>query len=198
MTKLIGLTGGIATGKSTVSQLLADAGLPIVDADKIAWQVEGPGQPTTAKIAAHFGPQTLLADGRLNRPWLGQLVFNDPQALKELTAITSLPIQYAMLKAIVAAGKNQPAAVILDVPLLYESGWHHLCDQVLVVTAPSTVVLERLMARNQLSAAAAQARIDSQLPLAKKVKWADVVIDNGQTVDKTRTAVLKWLKTINA
>ncbi|WP_436707942.1 dephospho-CoA kinase [Lactiplantibacillus plantarum] len=195
MTKLIGLTGGIATGKSTVSKLLATK-LPIVDADKIAWQVEGPGQPTTQKIVAHFGQQAVLADGRLNRPWLGQLVFNDAQALQALTAITRLPIQYAMLEAIVAANQQQPDAIILDVPLLFESGWQHVCDQVLVVTAPPAVVLQRLMARNHLSQQAAQARIDSQMPLAQKVARADVVIDNGANIDKTKAAVLKWLKTI--
>ncbi|WP_419755621.1 dephospho-CoA kinase [Lactiplantibacillus plantarum] len=195
MTKLIGLTGGIATGKSTVSKLLATK-LPIVDADKIAWQVEGPGQPTTQKIVAHFGQQAVLADGRLNRPWLGQLVFNDAQALQALTAITRLPIQYAMFKAIVAANQQQPDAIILDVPLLFESGWQHVCDQVLVVTASPAVVLQRLMARNHLSQQAAQARIDSQMPLAQKVARADVVIDNGANIDKTKAAVLKWLKTI--
>lgn len=195
MTKLIGLTGGIATGKSTVSKLLATK-LPIVDADKIAWQVEGPGQPTTQKIVAHFGQQAVLADGRLNRPWLGQLVFNDAQALQALTAITRLPIQYAMFEAIVAANQQQPDAIILDVPLLFESGWQHVCDQVLVVTASPAVVLKRLMARNHLSQQAAQARIDSQMPLAQKVARADVVIDNGANIDKTKAAVLKWLKTI--
>lgn len=195
MTKLIGLTGGIATGKSTVSKLLATK-LPIVDADKIAWQVEGPGQPTTQKIVAHFGQQAVLADGRLNRPWLGQLVFNDAQALQALTAITRLPIQYAMFEAIVAANQQQPDAIILDVPLLFESGWQHVCDQVLVVTASPAVVLQRLMARNHLSQQAAQARIDSQMPLAQKVARADVVIDNGGNIDKTKAAVLKWLKTI--
>lgn len=195
MTKLIGLTGGIATGKSTVSKLLATK-LPIVDADKIAWQVEGPGQPTTQKIVAHFGQQAVLADGRLNRPWLGQLVFNDAQALQALTAITRLPIQYAMFEAIVAANQQQPDAIILDVPLLFESGWQHVCDQVLVVTASPAVVLRRLMARNHLSQQAAQARIDSQMPLAQKVARADVVIDNGANIDKTKAAVLKWLKTI--
>ncbi|MGY5234679.1 dephospho-CoA kinase [Lactiplantibacillus plantarum] len=195
MTKLIGLTGGIATGKSTVSKLLATK-LPIVDADKIAWQVEGPGQPTTQKIVAHFGHQAVLADGRLNRPWLGQLVFNDAQALQALTAITRLPIQYAMFEAIVAANQQQPDAIILDVPLLFESGWQHVCDQVLVVTASPAVVLQRLMARNHLSQQAAQARIDSQMPLAQKVARADVVIDNGANIDKTKAAVLKWLKTI--
>ena len=195
MTKLIGLTGGIATGKSTVSKLLATK-LPIVDADKIAWQVEGPGQPTTQKIVAHFGQQAVLADGRLNRPWLGQLVFNNAQALQDLTAITRLPIQYAMFEAIVAANQQQPDAIILDVPLLFESGWQHVCDQVLVVTAPPAVVLQRLMARNHLLQQAAQARIDSQMPLAQKVARADVVIDNGANIDKTKAAVLKWLKTI--
>ncbi|MDN6355228.1 MAG: dephospho-CoA kinase [Lactiplantibacillus plantarum] len=195
MTKLIGLTGGIATGKSTVSKLLATK-LPIVDADKIAWQVEGPGQPTTQKIVAHFGQQAVLADGRLNRPWLGQLVFNDAQALQALTAITRLPIQYAMFEAIVAANEQQPDAIILDVPLLFESGWQHVCDQVLVVTASPAVVLQRLMARNHLSQQAAQARIDSQMPLAQKVARADVVIDNGANIDKTKAAVLEWLKTI--
>ncbi|RRK09886.1 dephospho-CoA kinase [Lactiplantibacillus garii] len=198
MTQIIGLTGGIASGKSTVAGMLAEAGLPIVDADKIAWQVEGPHQPTTAKIAAHFGPQTLLADGSLNRPWLGKRVFDDPQALAELTAITSLPIQYAMLKAIVAAGQSHPAAVILDVPLLFESGWQHICDQVVVVTAPEAVIRKRLMARNHLNQADAQARMDSQLPLSTKVRRADVVINNGENVEQTRTAVLKWLKMINS
>ena len=196
MTQLIGLTGGIATGKSTVSAMLAEAGLPIVDADKIAWQVEGPGQPTTQKIAAAFGPQTLLADGQLNRRWLGQQVFNDTEKLATLTRMTRMPIQQAMLEAIVAAAQTKPVAVILDVPLLYEGGWDHLCDQVVVVTAPEDVVLTRLMARNHLSQAEAQARMASQLPLVEKVKRADFVIDNGENVDKTRTAVLKWLKTI--
>lgn len=196
MTQLIGLTGGIATGKSTVSAMLAEAGLPIVDADKIAWQVEGPGQPTTQKIAAAFGSQTLLADGQLNRRWLGQQVFNDAKKLATLTRLTRMPIQQAMLAAIIAAAQTKPAAVILDVPLLYEGGWDHLCDQVVVVTAPENVVLTRLMARNHLSQADAQARMASQLPLVEKVKRADFVIDNGETVDKTRTAVLKWLKTI--
>ena len=195
MTKLIGLTGVSATGKSTVSKLLATK-LPIVDADKIAWQVEGPGQPTTQKIVAHFGQQAVLADGRLNRPWLGQLVFNDAQALQALTAMTRLPMQYAMFEAIVAANQQQPDAIILDVPLLFESGWQHVCDQVLVVTASPAVVLQRLMARNHLSQQAAQARIDSQMPLAQKVARADVVIDNGANIDKTKAAVLKWLKTI--
>jgi len=196
MTQIIGLTGGIATGKSTVSAMLAAAGLPIVDADKIAWQVEGPGQPTTAKLAVHFGPKTLLADGSLNRKWLGQQVFHDADKLAALTEITRMPIQQAMLTAIVAAGANRPAAVILDVPLLYEGGWDHICDQVIVVAAPEPVVLTRLMARNGLSEADARARMMSQLPLAEKVQRADVVIDNGENVDKTRTAVLKWLKTM--
>lgn len=196
MTQLIGLTGGIATGKSTVSAMLAEAGLPIVDADKIAWQVEGPGQPTTRKIAAAFGPQTLLADGQLDRRWLGQQVFNDSAKLAQLTQLTRLPIQRAILEAILVAAKPQPAAVILDVPLLYEGGWQHICDQVVVVTAPERVVLTRLMARNHLSEADARARMASQLSLAEKVRRADIVIDNGENVDKTRTAVLKWLKTI--
>ena len=196
MTQIIGLTGGIATGKSTVSAMLAAAGLPIVDADKIAWQVEGPGQPTTAKLATHFGAKTLLADGSLNRKWLGQQVFHDSAKLAALTEITRMPIQQAMLTAIVAAGANDPAAVILDVPLLYEGGWDHICDKVIVVAAPEPVVLTRLMARNGLSEADARARMASQLPLAEKVQRADVVIDNGENVDKTRTAVLKWLKTM--
>lgn len=196
MTKIIGLTGGIATGKSTVSAMLAAAGLPIVDADKIAWQVEGPGQPTTKKIVDHFGAEALLPDGQLNRSWLGHLVFSDQRALATLTAITSLPIQRAMLEAIIAAGRTQPDAVILDVPLLFESGWHHVCDQVVVVSAPPATVLSRLMARNHLSKQAALDRINSQMPLAVKCQRADVVIDNGQNIDKTRTAVLEWLKTI--
>ncbi|AVK62380.1 dephospho-CoA kinase [Lactobacillus sp. CBA3605] len=198
MTQLIGLTGGIASGKSTVSAMLATAGLPIVDADKLAWQVEGPGMPTTEKIVAHFGPQALQPDGQLNRSWLGQLVFSDTQAMAALTAITQLPIQYAILEKIVSLGQVTPAppAIILDIPLLFENGWEQLCDQVMVVTAADAVILQRLMARNHLTVAAAKARMASQLPLAAKVKQADIVIDNGENIDKTRTSVLKWLETI--
>ncbi|MFC6180863.1 dephospho-CoA kinase [Lactiplantibacillus daowaiensis] len=198
MTKIIGLTGGIATGKSTVSAMLAEAGLPIVDADKIAWQVEGPKTPVLAQIVAQFGPEAQLPDGSLNRKWLGRQVFNDDAALKALNAITSGPIQHAILQATLDAGKTQPPAVILDIPLLLENGWQHVCDQVIVVSAPLAVVLPRLMARNNLTAAAAQARIDSQMPLAEKVKLADIVIDNGANIDETRQAVLKWLKTIKS
>ncbi|HIW71022.1 MAG TPA: dephospho-CoA kinase [Candidatus Levilactobacillus faecigallinarum] len=196
MTEVWGLTGGIATGKSTVSTWLRQAGLPIIDADVIARQVVAPGTPGLAQIQAIFGADFLRDDGSLNRQRLGQLVFHDPAQLQRLDAITTPLIQAELTRQLADYRQRGVPVVLIDAPTLFEVGYlQHLVDYVMVVTTSVATQKARLMARNKLSAADAQARMDRQWPLAKKVALADVVIDNDGDITQTRQQVVKWLDT---
>lgn len=196
MTEVWGLTGGIATGKSTVSTWLRQAGLPIIDADVIARQVVAPGTPGLAQIQATFGADFLRDDGSLNRQRLGQLVFHDPAQLQRLDAITTPLIQTELTRQLADYRQRGVPVVLIDAPTLFEVGYlQHLVDYVMVVTTSVVTQKARLMARNKLSAADAQARMDRQWPLAKKVALADVVIDNDGDITQTRQQVVKWLDT---
>lgn len=178
MTYRLGLTGGIATGKSTVSALFAKAGYPVVDADQIARAIVAPGQPALAAIVAYFGETVLLPDGQLNRKALGQLVFADKQALAALNRINKPYLRQAIVAALDQAAKSGKKIVVGDIPLLFEGHFTEYFDGIAVVTVPYAVQLERLMARDHLEEAAAKQRIEAQMPLAKKVAQADFVIDN--------------------
>lgn len=196
MTEVWGLTGGIATGKSTVSTWLRQAGLPIIDADVIARQVVAPGTPGLAQIQATFGADFLRDDGSLNRQRLGQLVFHDPAQLQRLDAITTPLIQAELTRQLADYRQRGVPVVLIDAPTLFEVGYlQRLVDYVMVVTTSVATQKARLMARNKLSAADAQARMDRQWPLAKKVALADVVIDNDGDITQTRQQVVKWLDT---
>lgn len=177
MTYRLGLTGGIASGKSTVAAQFRDAGVPVIDADAIAHDLVQPGTPVLAKIVRQFGPAMLRADGQLDRARLAQRVFNDPAALAQLNDL----YQPELLDTLTAALASATGELVVgDIPLLYEGGWTPAFDGVAVVTLPEALQKQRLMARDGLSAAAAQARIAAQLPLADKVARADFVIDNGR------------------
>lgn len=178
MTYMLGLTGSIATGKSTVAALFKQAGYPVVDADVIARQIVAPGQPALQEIADHFGQQMLNADGSLNRQALGQLVFADAQALGELNDIDRPYLHEAIAQALAAAKASGAKIVVGDIPLLYETHWDEAFDGVAVVTLPKPVQVARLMARDHLDEAAAQQRIAAQMPLADKMAKADFLIDN--------------------
>ncbi|KRN29742.1 dephospho-CoA kinase [Lactobacillus selangorensis] len=180
MSYLLGITGGIATGKSTVAALFKDAGYPVISADQVARQIVAPGTQGLQQVAAAFGPQILLANGELNRKKLGTLVFADPDKLAELDAIEHPLIRAEMVRQTAVAAEKSPL-VVLEVPLLYESHYDELCDGVLVVTVPERVQLERLMKRDHLATDAAQQRIAAQMPLAEKVERADFIFDNTQT-----------------
>ncbi|MCH5464532.1 dephospho-CoA kinase [Levilactobacillus tujiorum] len=198
MTEVWGLTGGIATGKSTVSAWLKQAGLKIIDADVIARQVVAPGTPGLRKVLVAFGPNYQLADGRLNRRKLGRLVFSAPAALRRLEAITTPLIQTAIQQQLATYRQQQVPAVVIDAPTFYEVGYLiRLVDHVMVVAISPTIQQQRLMARDGLSASAAQARMAQQWPITKKVALADVVIDNAGTIAETRQQVVKWLDTTN-
>lgn len=194
MTYILGLTGGIASGKSTVSAYLAQNGALIIDADLIARQVVAKKSSGLKQIVTKFGGEILTASGELDRKKLGKLVFSNKELLKALTDITGPLIRAEILREIEAAKKAQVKLVVLDIPLLFETGYQTLCDKVMVVTIPSKLQLERVMKRDNLSAAEARKRIANQLPASKRNELADVLIDNSKSVAETYQQVLKWLK----
>ena len=146
------------------------------------------------QIVAKFGGEILTASGELDRKKLGKLVFSNKELLKALTDITGPLIRAEILREIEAAKKAQVKLVVLDIPLLFETGYQTLCDKVMVVTIPSKLQLERVMKRDNLSAAEARKRIANQLPASKRNELADVLIDNSKSVAETYQQVLKWLK----
>lgn len=176
--RVIGLTGGIATGKSTFSALLRARGAPVVDADALARAVVAPGSATLAEIARAFGPELLQADGSLDRKRLGDRVFADPAARRRLEAITHPAIRAAMLAETLRLAGEGHALVFYDAPLLYEVGLDAVLDAVVVVWAPPELQRRRLVDRDGLSPAEADARLAAQLPVDDKAARADVVIEN--------------------
>ena len=187
--RVIGLTRGIASGKSTVSAWLREWGAHIVDTDAIAHQTTKKGGRGYAAVVAHFGTGILKPDGELDRRKLGGIVFGDECKRRELEGILH-PIVIEESKNEMARARALGAAVcVLDVPLLFESGMDVLCDETWLVFVPEEVQLRRVMARDGLNAQQAQARIDSQMPLAEKLQRADRVIDNAGSMEQTRAAL---------
>ncbi len=184
---IAGLTGGIASGKSTVSAFLEDAGAVIVDADKIARKVVQKGQPAWQEIVRAFGQSILLPDGEINRIRLGDIIFNDPAQKQALNRIVHPEVISETATRLAEIENNQPCAVvILDVPLLIESGMDAGLSDIIVVYVPESVQIERLMERDALSQAQAFARIRSQMPIEEKKKRATIVIDNSGSLENTR------------
>lgn len=188
---IIGLTGGIASGKSTVSRMLSELGAFIIDADKLSREITQPGKPAWREIVKKFGPDIVQANGEIDRQCLGQLVFANRQARAELEQITHPHIEIAVNAAIADAAKGGFAVIVLDVPLLIEVGWHTKVDAVWVVYVNEQTQLARLMSRDNNSEAAARARMKAQLALQEKLKYADVVIDNSDTIETTQKNVIK-------
>jgi len=187
---LVGLTGGIATGKSTVHAMLANPSVRVVDADALARDVVDRGTPALALIVAEFGQDVLQPDGRLDRARLGEIVFADAAKRKRLEAITHPAIR-ARFEQYLAEQERQGfhGLLIWDAALLVESGGHNKMDKVVVVTTDPATQLQRLMARDGLSEEAARARTASQMPLAVKARVADYVIDNSGTREATEARV---------
>ena len=195
---IIGLTGSIATGKSTVSRMLRAKGYPIIDADEISRQVVEPGSPVLTSIAEAFGPDVLLPDGSLNREMLGSLIFNDRENREKLNGIMHPAVRKEMLRQKEEWLENGANTVIMDIPLLFESKLQSYVDKILVVSATPEIQMERLMARNGYSADEAEIRINSQLPIAEKEKGADAVIDNNGTLEETEKQLDELLVDWNA
>ncbi|KAI0373049.1 CoaE-domain-containing protein [Pilatotrama ljubarskyi] len=175
---VIGLTGGIATGKSTVSSLLRAHGLPIVDADVLARKVVEPGTPALAQIAHVFGSDVLRADGTLDRARLGAIVFVDEEKRRKLNAIVHPAVRREMFWSVLRCWWQGERVCILDVPLLIEGGLWKWVAKVVVVYCSAEIQLQRLMKRDNSSRADASSRLNAQLPITEKVQYADIVIDN--------------------
>jgi dephospho-CoA kinase len=195
-TRVVGLTGGIGSGKSLVARILREQGVPVVDADILARQVVEPGQPALEDIVREFGPGVLLPDGALDRKALGAIVFGDPQKRKLLAAITHPRIAAAAQAALAVHRQAGAPFVVYEAPLLVENRLHLGMDATIVVSVPEEVQLERVMARDGLSLEEAHKRLASQLPLADKLAVATHIIDNAGTVEDTRAQVLKLVETL--
>lgn len=198
---IIGLTGSIATGKSTVANMLKERGIPVVDADEVARIVVEKGRPALQKIVEVFGENVLLEDGTLNRPALGNIIFNDPEARNMLNAIMHPAIREEMESQKAYHIQNEEPIIIMDIPLLFENRLTETVDRVVVVTVDEGTQLHRLMKRNDLTEEEAKARIQSQIPIQEKAQRADDLIDNSSTLEKTEEQVeamiMKWTETLN-
>jgi dephospho-CoA kinase len=187
---LAGLTGGIATGKSTVSRLFVECGARLIDADVLAREAVAPGRPALQQIVESFGREVLRPDGTLDRDRLGKAVFGDPAQLEKLNAIVHPYVTVAQeQRSREIAGKEPHAVIVYDAALLIEAGAHKRMDKIIVVTADEQTQLARLKARDHLSAEEAGRRIATQMPLAEKAKVADYVIDGTLPMEQLRAEV---------
>ncbi|MDK6805070.1 dephospho-CoA kinase [Aerococcus sp. UMB7834] len=193
MTFHLGLTGSIATGKSSVSKHFQSLGYPIIDADLGSRAVVEPGQPGLEAIREHFGEDYIFPNQTINRKKLGQLIFADDRARQELNQLLQPHIRQWIIQEAQAYDAAGHDLVVLDIPLLYEEGYQADCDQVMVVYCSESVQLERLMARDQLSEGEAFQRICSQISIERKAEWADILIDNGRDLSYTYQQVDAWL-----
>jgi dephospho-CoA kinase len=187
---LVGLTGGIATGKSAVAAMLEGPGVRIVDADALAREVVEPGTPALTQIVSELGHDVLRPDGRLDRARLGEVVFPDPARRKRLEAITHPAIRQRFEQIMADLERAGFEGLLFwDAALLVESGGNNKMDRVVVVTTDPATQLRRLMARDGCSEEAARARVASQMPLAVKARYGDYVIDNSGPREQTEARV---------
>ncbi|GAB7388602.1 dephospho-CoA kinase [Bacillaceae bacterium] len=184
-----GLTGGIATGKSTVAEMFVRRGAVLIDADRIARLVVQPGKKAWRRIVERFGESVLLPSRELDRAALGEIVFRDPLARKDLEQITHPEIRREMLEQIGRAQANGDPLIIVDVPLLIERNMQAMFEKVILVYVDAETQLRRLMARNGLTEEQALRRISAQMPIEEKRKYADYIIDNRGTLEETERQV---------
>lgn len=192
---VIGLTGNIGTGKSTVTRMLADLGATVIDADKLAHEVIAPGTPGWQQVVEAFGQEIVAADGTIDRARLAAIVFSDPAALARLEAIIHPLVIQETDRRIRAIGRG---VVVIEAIKLIESGMVRDCDALWVVTARPEQQLERLVRQRGMSAAEVRRRMAAQPPQAEKIALADVVIDNSGTPEETRAQVEAAWKTLQA
>lgn len=196
MTLVLGLTGGIATGKSTADEFFKKKQIPIIDSDKIAHNIMDVGKPAWKQVKETFGEDYLNPDQSVNRKKLGNLVFNDSAELKKLNDITH-PLIYQEIQDKIKAEKDKNVPlVIVDAPILFETGGQSYCDKTLVISLPQDLQIKRLMARNNLTEDEALSRINSQMSLKEKRKLATFVVDNAGTIEELESKLEQLLKEI--
>ena len=200
--KIIALTGGIACGKSTLAEMLRELGAPVVDADEVSRSLTAPGGKALPAIREAFGSKVFQNDQTLNRAALAARVFQDPEQLRKLNAVTHPLIIERMQSEIERCRKSGAPVVVLDVPLLFETGLDRLADETVCVSAPLPVQLKRLMTRNGLTEEQAMRRIQSQLPLCEKEKLADRTISTDCPLEELRARMgrlyRQWLEEAQA
>lgn len=183
---LVGLTGGIAAGKTVVAGELRKLGASVIDADQVAREVTVPGSECFGEILKVFGVDFVLADGTLDRRRIGEAVFSDPEKLRKLNEITHPRIRAVIMERIEELSRTRPDGIIvIDAPLLIETGLYRKMDKVVVVSATDDTQIERLSARDGISAADAVKRIAVQLPVKRKLEFADFIIEGDGTMEET-------------
>ena len=187
---VIGLTGGIGTGKSTVTQMLEELGTAVIDADKVGHQIYLPDLPAWREIVDTFGPEVLNADRTINRQALGKLVFADPEAMRTLNRIVH-PKMFDRMVELIAdmRAHGWMKAIVVEAAVLIEANWMDLVDQVWVVVASEAVVVDRLAKQRHLSPEQVRTRVAAQLTNDERLKHADVVIRNDGSLEEVRHAV---------
>ncbi|MEK7872350.1 MAG: dephospho-CoA kinase [Chloroflexota bacterium] len=188
----IGLTGGIGTGKSTVTETLRELGAAIIDADKVGHEAYLPGTPAYRDIVAEWGSSVLGPTGEIDRKKLGGIVFNNPAALQRLNQIVHPRMRAMLFDRIDQGRRNGVRAVVLEAAILIESGWDSLVDEVWVTVAPEDTVIKRIQGRNNFTADQIRARIRSQLSTQERVAKSQVVIDTNCTIPEVRRKVRKF------
>lgn len=194
MYKVIGLTGGIASGKTTVSNYLKDQGFTVLDADVYSRKTTEKNGPAIPEIIEEFGEDIVDESGNLNRKKLGNIIFNDEEKRKKLNVIVH-PLIRQMMNSDEERFKEK-GHVFLDIPLLFENGLDSRCDLIITVYVDRDVQIERLSERNNLSRSDAVSRIDSQMPLSDKASKSDIVFDNNGRLDELYEQVNKFLETL--
>ena len=191
--KIVGLTGGISSGKSTVSSYLKQLKIPVIDADEVARKVVEPNSQGAREIRKTFGSDVFEEDGSLNRQKLGALIFSNAENRQKLDDLLQPLIKIMILDEIEEYRQKGETMIVLDLPLLFEKHYEKLCEEIIVVYVPRELQLERLMKRNQYTKQEALFRIDSQLSIEEKRKRATVLLDNQGTVQQLYQQVEQWL-----
>ena len=199
MAKVICLTGGLASGKSTAARFLKEQGAHVIDADVLGHRTYEPGSPAHAKVVAAFGPEVLSADGRIERKVLGAKVFGKPAELKKLTDIVWPAIRALAAEEIAQArAAGDARVVVLEAAVLFEAGWEDLGDEVWVNIVDREVAIARAMQRDNIPRSTVERRLDSQLSNAERIARADVVIDNNGTLAEMLAQLRRHWQRISA
>lgn len=193
MSLVIGLTGGIASGKSTVSNMLKEMAVTVIDADVEARLAVEKGEPAYQKILAGFGDDIVLPSGDIDRVKLGSIIFHNAEKRQLLNGIVHPEVRRRMNSQVEAAKERGEQVIVLDIPLLFESKLTHMVEKTILVYVDRDIQLKRLMERNNLSLEEAEARIKSQMPLTVKVPLADAVINNNGTITESKKQLIEIL-----
>ena len=194
MAKIIGLTGGIATGKSTVSKMFKENNIPVIDSDHIAKSLLNKGSDAYQEIIAEFSDEILTTNGEINRKKLAEKLFSDIEIREKINGIIHPRVKEIVRREITRLESYGETMIVIDVPLLFETDFHQECDVSVLVYARQKDQVERLVERDQISEEYAMKKIKAQLPMSKKKALADIVIDNSKSILETRKAFDKVLE----